>query len=65
MKATGSIAKVVMNDFMLKYGYIPGGNEVEIHMLQSYVDDILNITKNLEIGDEKNIKKRWSEEYKS
>ena len=55
LRATGSVARMVMGIFLRKYREVLEQQSVEVHMIRKYVDDILSVVTNLEPGS------RWSE----
>ena len=50
LRATGSCAKVVMDDWMAKFRKKLEENGVEVFLLTKYVDDVLVIARNVQWG---------------
>ena len=50
LRATGSCAKMVMDDWMETFRRILRENKVEVYLISKYVDDVLLICKNFKLG---------------
>merc|ERR1711954_343324 len=64
LKATGYVARLTMNDWIIKFREKLEFDGVIIYMLKKYVDDVLVVCENFKLGTRKvNGLRVWKSEY--
>ena len=64
LRATGSVAKTTMDDWIEKYKSILSGHGINVHLIKKYVDDVLVLVDNLRLGTRlEGTLLRWREEW--